>query len=228
MTPTRPPLFALLLMLACAPAPDAAPAAAAGTVEKPVADAKPPTQKRSQLLDPASFDTRCAKDDDCMGFETAACRKCGCTDAAIAASDREKLAAAIAELGCEDGEQRQCRCVSLQPWCDAGKCAMRQPQEPPPPEEQHAKPTAAQSVDLKKYDLSCKRDEDCTNVRPSPCGKCGCDSTPLREADRERFYQERAKIVCERKPDPHPGISCGGCPGYTGVCKQGKCAIETR
>lgn len=84
-----------------------------------------------------------------------------------------------------------------------------------------------QAVDMKGFDLKCKRDSDCTLVRPRPCGHCGCSNIPLRAQDLDRFNEKRNEIRCAPTPPEHQRISCGGCPGYTAYCKRGRCDVTT-
>ncbi len=91
-------------------------------------------------------------------------------------------------------------------------------------------PKAAPSyaVDMAKFYLTCKRDRDCTLVRPAPCGPCGCTNTPLAARDLAAFQTASAAITC---PPPVPltgGAGCGGCPGYHASCDKGTCVAANR
>ncbi len=101
---------------------------------------------------------------------------------------------------------------------------LNQPKPEPKPDTK--KDWGPQAVDMSKFDLSCKRDDECTNVRPSRCGKCGCNNMPLRAADSERFFEQQSAITCAPEPPEHAAISCGGCPGYLAYCDHGRCAVK--
>lgn len=91
-----------------------------------------------------------------------------------------------------------------------------------------AKPaTPTYAVDMSAFDLGCKRNADCTNVRPSPCGRCGCSSTPLAVRERERFQAALGAIACPPATPVVDGSGCGGCPGYRARCDHGTCVVET-
>ncbi len=95
--------------------------------------------------------------------------------------------------------------------------------------ELQAKREAAKLVvDMTGFDLACRGDADCTLVRPSPCGRCGCESTPLAKKDLSAFDTARKAIECP-PPVPVPGgAGCGGCPGHHAVCRDGRCTVQTR
>lgn len=97
--------------------------------------------------------------------------------------------------------------------------------EPTTPPTSPTPTSTRTAVDMKKFDLSCKVDRDCTHVRPSPCGACGCANVPLAQRDMDRFREAIAEIQCP--PPVDRGISCGGCPGYLPHCERGKCAVKT-
>ncbi|MBX7081909.1 MAG: hypothetical protein K1X88_22075 [Nannocystaceae bacterium] len=85
---------------------------------------------------------------------------------------------------------------------------------------------AAVTVDMSGFDLTCKRDADCTLVKPSPCSPCGCESTPLAKKDQAAFDSARKAIVCP-PPAPLPGgAGCGSCVGSHPKCRDGRCAAE--
>ena len=87
---------------------------------------------------------------------------------------------------------------------------------------------APSAVDMSVYDLACATDADCTLVRPSHCGPCGCTATPLAARDREAFRAALAEVRCPPPNEAMSGISCGGCPGYVAVCTAGRCGVGMR
>lgn len=87
--------------------------------------------------------------------------------------------------------------------------------------------TGPQAVDMRGYDTSCRTNDDCTLVRPSPCGPCGCTDTAIAAREEARFREAATHVSCA-PPDPSlPSISCGGCPGYVAVCLRQHCEVRT-
>lgn len=86
--------------------------------------------------------------------------------------------------------------------------------------------STALEVDMSKFDLSCKRDRECTLVSEAPCRTCGCSYAPLAVRDEKAFVAQRRAIVCPAAEPLPPGAGCGGCRGRTAKCEGGKCVAS--